>query len=156
MKIAIIGGGGTGLAAAYDLARANHDVVVYEAGAEVGGLAAGFRDERWEWSVEKFYHHWFSSDSDVLELVEEIGHTDKVLFPFPTTSLWTPDGNIPIAGKVVNNTFLSLIANVLGITPLPLIREGLDAIEHLPVKGVVLNGDQVSIPRWVQKLIPGL
>jgi protoporphyrinogen oxidase len=120
MKIAIIGGGGTGLAAAYDLARANHDVVVYEVGAEVGGLAAGFRDERWEWSVEKFYHHWFSSDSDVLELIEEIGHTDKVLFPFPTTSLWTPDGNIPIAGKVVDNTFLSLIANVLGITPLPL------------------------------------
>lgn len=121
MRVAIIGGGAAGLAAAYDLAKNRHDVIIYEADAEVGGLAAGFRDEHWEWSLEKFYHHWFSSDADILDLIEEIGHPDKVLFPFPTTSLWTPDGNVPIAGRVVNNTFLSLVANVLGMTALPLL-----------------------------------
>jgi protoporphyrinogen oxidase len=120
MKVAIIGSGAAGLAAAYDLAGANHEVTIYEAGAEVGGLAAGFKDERWEWSVEKFYHHWFATDADVLGLIEEIGHADKVLFPFPTTSLWTPKGSIPIDRKVVENPFLSRVANVLGITALPL------------------------------------
>ncbi len=121
MKVAIIGGGAAGLAAAYDLAKANHDVTIYEAGAEVGGLAAGFKDERWEWSAEKFYHHWFATDRDVLDLIAEIGCADKVLFPYPTTSLWTPKGNIPIDRKVVDNPFLSRVVNVLGITALPLL-----------------------------------
>ena len=47
-RIAIIGAGATGLAAAYDLTRAGADVVIYEAGNEVGGLAAGFKDENWD------------------------------------------------------------------------------------------------------------
>ena len=43
MKFAIIGAGYGGLSAAYDLARAGHDVVVYEAADRAGGLAAGFK-----------------------------------------------------------------------------------------------------------------
>jgi len=39
MKIAIIGAGFGGMAAAWDLARAGHEVSLYEAGTEVGGLA---------------------------------------------------------------------------------------------------------------------
>ncbi|MDH7516308.1 MAG: FAD-dependent oxidoreductase, partial [Bacteroidota bacterium] len=73
MRIAVIGAGAAGLAAAFDLAGAGHQTIVYEAGAEVGGLAAGFRDERWSWSLEKFYHHWFYTDKDVLRLIDEIG-----------------------------------------------------------------------------------
>ena len=52
MKIAIVGAGAAGLAAAYDLSRAGHEVIVFEAGAEVGGLAAGFKDESWDWTLE--------------------------------------------------------------------------------------------------------
>ena len=40
MNIAIIGGGPAGLAAAYDLAKAGHEVTIYEAEPVVGGLAA--------------------------------------------------------------------------------------------------------------------
>ena len=43
-RVAIIGAGATGLAAAYDLARQGIGVDLYEAGSEVGGLAAGFKD----------------------------------------------------------------------------------------------------------------
>jgi protoporphyrinogen oxidase len=92
-RIAIIGAGATGLAAAYDLARAGAEVVIYEAGEEVGGLAAGFKDDNWDWTLEKFYHHWFANDDHVLGLIKELGAEDKLLFPRPTTSVWL-DGEI--------------------------------------------------------------
>lgn len=93
IRVAVIGAGATGLTAAYDLTRAGAAVDVYEAGAAVGGLAAGFKDEAWDWALEKFYHHWFASDSDVLGLIDELGASDKLLFPRPVTSLWL-DGKI--------------------------------------------------------------
>jgi protoporphyrinogen oxidase len=87
-RIAIIGAGAAGLAAGYDLTRAGFEVVIYEAGAEVGGLAAGFTDIGWDWTLEKFYHHWFANDDAVLGLIEELGASGKVLLPRPITSLW--------------------------------------------------------------------
>jgi protoporphyrinogen oxidase len=93
MKIAIIGAGVAGLAAAYDLAGAGHKVTVFEAAPYTGGLAAGFKSERWAWHLEHFYHHWFESDKDVLNLISDIGEKDKVFFPRPITSLYV-DGKI--------------------------------------------------------------
>jgi protoporphyrinogen oxidase len=86
MKIAVVGAGLGGLAAAYDLANAGHQVDVYEAEDIVGGLAAGFKAPEWKWSVEKYYHHWFEGDRDVLNLIEELGVSDQVLFPWPMTA----------------------------------------------------------------------
>ena len=88
MKIAIIGAGFGGMAAAYDLKKAGHDVTIYESADFVGGLASGFREPHWVWSVEKFYHHWFASDNHMLGLIEELGWKDKVLFPRPLTVMY--------------------------------------------------------------------
>ncbi|MEW5867896.1 MAG: NAD(P)/FAD-dependent oxidoreductase [Chloroflexota bacterium] len=87
-KIAIIGAGFGGMAAAYDLARAGHQVTIFEAGDHVGGLAAGFKQPHWDWSVEKFYHHWFATDQHMLGLIEELGWSDQVLFPRPYTVMY--------------------------------------------------------------------
>lgn len=86
--IAIIGAGAAGMAAAWDLARAGQRVTIYEAGNSVGGLASGFKDEIWDWSLEKFYHHWFEGDHHILRLIKEIGHEDKIIFPRPKTRYW--------------------------------------------------------------------
>lgn len=87
MKIAIVGAGIAGLSAAYDLLHAGHEVTLFEGDSQTGGLATGFRDERWEWPLEKFYHHLFTSDREIIALVDEIGLRDKLFFPRPITSV---------------------------------------------------------------------
>ena len=88
MKIAIIGAGFGGMAAAYDLRNAGHEVTIYESAGYVGGLASGFKEAHWDWSVEKFYHHWFASDKHMLGLIRELGWEDQVIFPRPLTVMY--------------------------------------------------------------------
>ncbi len=87
-RVAIVGAGPAGLAAAYDLTRAGHAVVVYEAAPEVGGLASGFKAPHWDWYLEKYYHHWFQSDKAILGLIAELGWSDQVIFPRPYTVVY--------------------------------------------------------------------
>ena len=95
MKIAIIGAGYAGLSAAYDLRKEGHEVTIFESAGFVGGLASGFKEPHWDWSVEKFYHHWFQSDSSMLGLIEELGWMDKVIFPRPLTVMMYKDKFYP-------------------------------------------------------------
>jgi len=99
LKIAILGAGYGGMVAAWDLRKAGHDVTIFEAANYAGGLASGFKEPHWDWSVEKFYHHWFQSDSEMLELIRELGLEDKVIFPRPLTVMlhknkWYPFDSI--------------------------------------------------------------
>ncbi|HEY5668580.1 MAG TPA: FAD-dependent oxidoreductase, partial [Anaerolineales bacterium] len=87
-NIAILGAGIGGMAAAYDLRRAGHQVTIYEAADFVGGLASGFKEPHWDWYVEKYYHHWFASDRHILGLINELGWRDQVLFPRPYTVVY--------------------------------------------------------------------
>lgn len=86
--IAILGAGFGGLSAAFDLVRHGDQVTIYEASDHVGGLAAGFKEPHWDWSVEHYYHHWFASDKYMLGLIDELGWSDKVLFPRPYTVMY--------------------------------------------------------------------
>ena len=87
-KVAIVGAGIGGMAAAYDLVRAGCQVTIYDSSNQVGGLASGFKLPNWEWSIEKYYHHWFSSDQHILGLIRELGWQDQVLFPRPYTVMY--------------------------------------------------------------------
>ncbi|HNE67346.1 MAG TPA: NAD(P)/FAD-dependent oxidoreductase [Anaerolineales bacterium] len=88
MKIAIVGAGYGGMVAAWDLKKAGHDVTIFESAEYAGGLASGFKEPHWDWSVEKFYHHWFQSDGEMLGLIRELGLEDKVRFPRPLTVMY--------------------------------------------------------------------
>lgn len=87
-EIAIIGAGIGGMAAAYDLVRAGNSVTIFEASSQPGGLASGFKEPHWDWSVEHFYHHWFASDRHMLGLIDELGWREKVIFPRPYTVMY--------------------------------------------------------------------
>ena len=70
--ILIAGGGLTGLTLAYRLAKAGAGpITVIERSDHFGGLAAGFGIAGT--SLERTYHHLFLTDTDILELVEELG-----------------------------------------------------------------------------------
>jgi protoporphyrinogen oxidase len=148
-QVAIIGAGATGLSAAYDLTRQGVAVEIYEAGAEVGGLAAGFKDESWDWTLEKFYHHWFANDDAVLGLVKELGAEDKLIFRKPITSLW-------LDGKIYQMTHPNIVvANLrLPISWPAKIRYGLTGL-YLRIFTNWRAMERVTAEDWLRRAMGG-
>ena len=96
MKIVVLGGGITGLTAAHYLVTQGHDVTVIEKGKSLGGLAQGFKEPEWEWSLDYAYHHLFENDTDIQNFAKEIGFND-IYFSTPTTnSVYRVDGEFHI------------------------------------------------------------
>ena len=96
-SIAIIGGGVTGLIAAYRLLQQGHRVQIFEAGPFVGGLVRTF-DPGGD-RLECFYHHLFTGDGAAIRMLDELDllktirwrrsrigiyYNDRI-FPFTTT-----------------------------------------------------------------------
>ncbi len=116
MNIGIIGAGVTGLTAAYDLLKAGHQVTLYEARPYVGGLAAGFQDEAWDWPLERFYHHIFASDQHIIGLVEELGIRERLYFPQSVTSIYHQGNIYPMTRE--QGGLLGIVVQVLSFKPL--------------------------------------
>jgi protoporphyrinogen oxidase len=76
MKVGIIGGGLTGLTAAYRLCQRGFQVHLLEAEPTVGGLMGTF--DIGGVRIEQFYHHIFSNDSHVIDLLAELGLADRL------------------------------------------------------------------------------
>lgn len=84
MRVGIIGAGFTGLSAAFDLQKKGHEVCLFEKESVPGGLAIGFSKDSWDWSLEKHYHHIFTTDSAIRKLADEVHH--PFTFYRPNTS----------------------------------------------------------------------
>jgi hypothetical protein len=52
------------------------------------GWLPALKKPHWEWSVEKFYHHWFQTDKHILGLIEELGWSEQVVFRRPYTVMY--------------------------------------------------------------------
>jgi len=87
MKVAIVGGGICGLTSAYFLGNQGHQVSLFEKEKVLGGLAGSFKQGNWQWPLEKYYHHFFSSDTAVFSLLQELGLKEKLFFKTPRTSI---------------------------------------------------------------------
>lgn len=85
MKVAVLGGGFTGLTASYWLAKKNHKITIFEKEPVLGGLAQGFRANSWNWYVERTIHHLFSNDHNILDFCQEI-EFNNIFFKKPETA----------------------------------------------------------------------
>ncbi len=70
MTTIIIGGGLAGLAAAYKLAGKD-EIILIEKEPELGGMASSYKIAGYH--IEKYYHHIFASDNELISLIEELG-----------------------------------------------------------------------------------
>lgn len=124
-QVVVIGGGFTGLVAAYELVKKGVSVTVLESEPEIGGLAAAF-DVNGE-KLDRFYHHWFTNDLEVMGLIDELGLQDRVEVNPTNTGVY-----------YANNFFkLSTPWDLLNFTPLSFfdrIRLGLLALRARRVK----------------------
>jgi len=97
-RIAIIGGGITGLTAALRLAQQGYTVTLWERGERLGGQANAFPVAGT--AIERFYHHLFQSDREIVALAEEIGIGDRLLW-LPSNVGYFADGRIwPLNGAL--------------------------------------------------------
>lgn len=138
----VIGGGFTGLTAAYELSKADASVAVLEAEEELGGLAAAFDVEGEK--LDRFYHHWFTNDLEVMRLIDEIGLADRVSVNPTNTGIY-----------YANQFFkLSTPMDLLRFTPLSFldrIRLGLLALRARRVKSWIELEDKTA-EQWLKEL----
>lgn len=117
-SIAVLGAGPMGLAVAYQLARDGHHPIVFEADDRVGGMTACF--DFGGLSIERYYHFHCVSDHAFLEMLGELGLSDKMRWVETKMGYWyrgqlQPWGN-PVA-----------LAKFKGLSPVAKLRYGVHA-----------------------------
>ena len=141
-QVTIVGGGFTGLTAAYELAKSGISVTVLEAENEIAGLAAAFNvgGEK----LDRFYHHWFTNDREVMQLIDELGLNERVEINPTNTGVY-----------YANNFFkLSTPWDLLNFTPLSFtdrVRLGLLALRARQVKDWMVLEDKTA-HEWLREL----
>ena len=136
MKIAVVGGGFTGLACAHKLSERGVSVVLIEESEYLGGLAGGVKEKGWKWSLEYFYHHVFTNDRDILNLAKKIGV--RVLTKDPETSSFVSSKELRLDSplSVLKFSEISILGRIhmgLGLAILKLIPNGLFLEKYLEI-----------------------
>lgn len=140
--INIVGGGFTGLTMGYYLAKAGWTVNIFEKDAEVGGLAGSFKVEGE--NLEKFYHHWFTNDLHIMDLIKELNCEDHIIIR-PTRT-----------GMYYSNNFFKLSSplDLLKFKPLNLtnrIRLGFVVLAVRTVKDW-MKLESITAKDWLTKI----
>ncbi|MBN1357009.1 NAD(P)/FAD-dependent oxidoreductase [bacterium] len=123
--VCIIGAGISGLSAAWEFSNSGFEVDVFEREALPGGLAGWF--ESAGTTLEKFYHHIYNKDQDIIQLIQELDQRENLVFKSTITGCF-----------YVNRIYrLSSPADLLKYKPLKLLdrfRLGLLALRAKAVK----------------------
>ncbi len=140
--INIVGGGFTGLTMGYYLAKAGWAVNIFEKDAEVGGLAGSFKVEGE--NLEKFYHHWFTNDLHIMDLIKELQCEDHIIIR-PTRT-----------GMYYSNNFFKLSSplDLLKFKPLNLINRVRLGFVVLAVRTVKdwMKLESITAKDWLTKI----
>jgi protoporphyrinogen oxidase len=96
--IAIIGGGLTGLTAAYELTKKGLDVTLVEREKYLGGALSSYRIK--DYYVESFYHHFFKNDREFFNLLSDLGLSEKVIWKNTKTAFYSDEKFYDLSGAV--------------------------------------------------------
>jgi protoporphyrinogen oxidase len=143
MKCLVVGAGVSGLVIAYFLNKLGHKVCILEKESFPGGLAAGFEVERGIF-VERFYHHWFSNDVAILQLIHELKREDKLVKVNSNTGFFYANSIFRLANPIDLLTFspLSFLGRLrLGFLALAVRR--VKSFEHL---------ESITAVDWIRKI----
>ncbi|HMO81787.1 MAG TPA: NAD(P)/FAD-dependent oxidoreductase [Pyrinomonadaceae bacterium] len=116
-KIAIVGAGMLGLTLALRCSEAGHNVTLYEAAPEIGGLASVWQIGEITW--DRHYHVTLFSDRFTRKIVEDLGIGDEFEWVETKTGFYTDGRLVSMSDTIEFLTFppLDLISKVrLGFT----------------------------------------
>ncbi len=134
-RIGILGGGITGLTAAYYLLKQGFEVTVLEGRQEVGGLAAAYDFGAFHW--DKFYHCILTTDKPLLQLIGDLGLSDQMRWQGTKVGFFTGSAlhSMSTTKDLLMFPGLSLWAKLrigLGVLHASRIKDG-KALEAIPV-----------------------
>ena len=138
-KVAIVGGGITGLVLA-NLLSEKHQTTIFEKESQLGGLSAGVKKNGWQWPLENFYHHFFTSDKETINLLRQLNI--KYSFKRPKTATYQKNKiyQLDSASSLLAHPYLNLLQKLragaaiaaLKLWPSAKFLEEKTAVEALP------------------------
>ncbi len=142
-KIAIIGAGPMGLAAAFQFAKDGHKPVVFEGADRIGGMTATF--DFGGLNIERYYHFHCTSDTDFMKLLEELGISDKLKWKATKMGFYYKTRLSPWGNPIALLTFP-------GVSLLSKIRYGIHAFYCIKLKNWK-NLDSQESTAWIRRWI---
>jgi protoporphyrinogen oxidase len=149
-KIVIIGGGLAGLVAAYRLSD-EHQVTVVEKDDVLGGMTQSYHidehtdghidDHTDDYYIEKYYHHFFSSDTELIGLIDELGLAGRLQWVKGTTGYYWSGRAYPM------NTPLEIL-KFPPMSLLDIFRLGLLVLRAKLVRDV-RSYDDITASEWI-------
>lgn len=141
MKIVVVGGGVAGMTTAYRLMQGGHEVQLFEASPELGGLVRTF--EVGGSRLEAYYHHLFSTDTTIISLISELGLGDNLKW-IESKVGWFDDG------KIYNFTTPKDLAFFGPLPPLDRVRAGLMGL-RLRGREDWAEFERITCKDWIEK-----
>jgi protoporphyrinogen oxidase len=105
-RIAVLGAGPMGLAVAYQLVKDGHQPVIFEADDRLGGMTATFDFNGLE--IERYYHFHCTSDKDFLQMLDELGLSDRMNWVETKMGYWYQNRLQPWGNPIALLTFKGL------------------------------------------------
>src|SRR6187402_1753417 len=150
--IAVVGAGFTGMVSALRLLRAGYRVSILEQRADIGGLSNTHNYGPFEW--DRFYHCILTSDTALLDLLEEIGLRDQLRWSKTEVGLYSHGSLHKMTGpadllRYRHLSFFSKVRLAVMTIYVTKIREGL-RLERFPLSDWTrrLFGRQVFEQIW--------
>ncbi len=139
MRICIIGGGLTGLVAAHAL-TGDHEIHVFEKMPYLGGCLSSYNLNGY-W-LERYYHHCFSSDTNLFALLRTLGLLDSLEWRTGTTGYYSGGTIYPLNTpfEILRYPELSLIDKAkLGYLTMTAKNADLSALDDVPAEQYIID-----------------